>query len=61
MTDKQADLQELIDIQKMPGNWNYDPYMHGMANGMILSLAIIQGKEPEFLKAPKKWIAEHAR
>lgn len=28
--------QSLVDIQSASGNWDYDPYMHGMLNGMLL-------------------------
>lgn len=49
-------LEELIKVQTSNGNWNYDPYMHGMANGMILSLAILKGEEPVYLDAPNEWI-----
>ena len=57
MTNKEK-LDDLIKIQCSDGNWNYDPYMHGMANGMILARSIIQGeeKEPEYLEAPKEWL-----
>jgi len=48
-------LKELLKTQCSEGNWDYDPYFQGMANGMILALAVIENKEPEFLEAPKKW------
>jgi hypothetical protein len=51
-------LQDLIKTQTSDGNWNYDPYMHGMANGMIMSEAIIEDKEPKFLDAPEKWLKD---
>ncbi len=51
-------LQELIDIQSMNGNYNFDPYMHGLANGLLLAMSCFTDKEPEFLKAPIKWINE---
>ena len=51
-------LQEIAKIQGSNGNWNYDPYMHGMANGLILALAILTDKEPEFLNAPERWIRD---
>ena len=55
-TPQQA-LQKLLDIQCSNGNWNYDPYMHGMANGMILSMSILDGtNDPKYLKAPKEWL-----
>ena len=49
-------LEDLIKVQCSQGNWDYDPYMHGMANGMILSLSVMSDdKNPQFLDAPKKW------
>ena len=51
-------IDELVNIQCSDGNWNVDPYMHGMANGMILVQSIISGKPPEFLDAPKKWLSK---
>lgn len=49
-------LKEMIDVQCSNGNWNYDPYMHGMANGMIFCEALMTGEDPEFLEAPKVWL-----
>lgn len=49
-------LEDLIKIQSQDGNWNYDPYMHGLANGLILALATLKGKEPKYLDAPKEWL-----
>lgn len=51
-------LRELLDVQCMNGNWNYDPYMHGMANGMILALSLFDNKQPEYLKTPKIWLRD---
>lgn len=51
------DLEDCIKIQTSDGNWNFDPYMHGMANGMILSHALIEEHTPNFLEAPKQWLA----
>ena len=28
-------IDDMIAIQSRPGNYDYDAYMHGMANGMI--------------------------
>lgn len=56
MTDTIAQLEELVKIQCSNGNWNYDPYMHGMANGMILCLAMLKGCEPAYLEAPAEWL-----
>ena len=49
-------IRELTKIQTSDGNWNYNVYMHGMANGMILCLAIMEDIEPEFLGPPKNWL-----
>lgn len=58
-TEKQiADLNNVTEIQCTDGNWNYDAYMQGMANGLILARAIINGGEPEFLEAPPQWLAD---
>jgi hypothetical protein len=51
-------LRNVTEIQLTDGNWNYDYYMHGMANGLILALAIMENKEVKFLSAPKKWLRE---
>ena len=52
-------LKDIVKIQTMDGNWNYDPYMHGMANGLILAQAIMEGKEPKYLNAPIQWLSEY--
>lgn len=49
-------LQEITSVQCSDGNWNHGSYMHGMANGMILSVATIEGKEPKYLDAPSEWL-----
>jgi hypothetical protein len=51
-------LKDALDIQTADGNWNSDPYMHGMANGMIFCMAMLEDKEPEYLKAPKFWLSD---
>jgi hypothetical protein len=52
-------LKKLTVIQKSSGNWNYDAYMQGMANGMILAVNCFEkDKEPEFLEAPKVWLKD---
>jgi hypothetical protein len=51
-------LKSLTEIQCSKGNWNHDPYMHGMANGMILALSLFERKPPDFLEAPKVWVED---
>lgn len=53
-----SSLKDLLEIQSMNGNWNYDPYMHGMANGMILALSLFQEGIPDYLEAPDVWLVD---
>lgn len=53
------DLEDILNIQCSNGNWNYDPYMMGLANGLIMANSIITNKEPKFLSAPKKWLKDY--
>lgn len=51
-------LKSQIDEQCRDGNWNYDSYMLGMANGMIYSLSLLEGNAPIYLEAPDKWLCD---
>jgi len=51
-------LREQVKTQCSDGNWNYDPYMHGMANGLICALATMEGIEPQYLDAPDVWLCD---
>lgn len=54
--EKRIDTSEsLIKIQSADGNWNYDPYMHGMLNGMMLIHSVFTDKEFVPYDAPKRW------
>ena len=50
-------MKEMLEIQGMDGNWNYDPYMHGLYNGMEFMLSIEENREPIFREAPKTWLS----
>lgn len=50
-------LKDVLKVQLTPGNWDYDPYMHGMTNGIILCLSILEDTHPQFKEAPDKWKA----
>jgi hypothetical protein len=60
MDKRFADLQNVIDIQRSPGNYDFDPYMHGILNGLIMAQAILTNKEPVFVPvfvtAPDNWL-----
>lgn len=49
-------IKEQLKIQGSDGNWNYDPYMHGMFNGLECALATLEKREPEYRKAPAEWL-----
>ena len=51
-------LREMKNVQCNDGNWNYDPYMHGMANGIIFALSLFDDKRPEYLEAPEEWLVD---
>ena len=57
---KAEQIQDLIDIQCSDGNWDYDPYMQGLANGLILALHILKDYEdgPDYKEAPKQWLSD---
>jgi hypothetical protein len=42
-------LKSCTDIATSKGNYDVSDYMLGMANGLILALAIMQGTEPKYL------------
>ena len=53
-----GDLEKITKTQCEDGNWNYDEYMYGLANGLICALMIMQCREIKFLKKPKKWLRD---
>jgi hypothetical protein len=57
--DKMSAINDLLRVQGINGNWNYDPYMQGMYNGMEVVIAILEDREPVFKSAPDKWLHDH--
>lgn len=58
MNNELTRIKNLLAIQGSQGNWNYDPYMHGMYNGMELCVAILEDREPVYKTAPKEWLSD---
>jgi hypothetical protein len=55
-------LEDLLAIQCSDGNWNYDDYMMGMANGLICALSCINGEEPKYMTKPSTgWLADRPK
>ena len=48
-------LSKMVETIRSDGNWNYDSYNHGYANGLILALAILKNEDPDFLNPPDVW------
>jgi len=58
MDERLKRLKEALKVQCNDGNWNYDAYMHGYANGLILAYSIMNNTDAKFLEAPKKWLSK---
>ena len=54
-----GDVKNLTEFQGMDGNWNFDPYMQGLYNGLEMALATLEKREPKFKSAPDKWLADN--
>lgn len=50
------DIGEMLEVQGTSGNWDYDPYMHGMYNGMEFCHSLIKGVGPKYKDAPDEWL-----
>ncbi|MFA5135473.1 MAG: hypothetical protein WC505_06845 [Patescibacteria group bacterium] len=58
VADLLREFDEMIEIACRDGTWNVDPYLFGMANGMIFMRSIVSGEEPQYLEAPAEWSGE---
>lgn len=56
----EKELNEIIEVMKEDGNWNYSPYMLGLLNGLLLAESIMKRnkKDPEYYTEPEKWYEE---
>lgn len=54
-------LKECAKTSSQSGNWNFDPYMHGLHNGIELALGILEDRDPEYLDAPVVWLSDAAK
>lgn len=52
-------VERLLSIQGMHGNWDFDPYMHGLYNGLALAVSIMRGDDrPDYKDAPEHWLCD---
>lgn len=54
MEQRISDLKNVCEIQCRKGTYDYDEYMRGMANGLILAVAIMEDTSPVYFEAPDK-------
>lgn len=54
-------LENMVAIQCSDGNWDYNEYMYGMANGMVLALATLKGEDPIYFDRPKEWLEDKCK
>jgi hypothetical protein len=52
-------LRKMKVILCEDGNWNYDPYIQGLVNGLIFALSIFDGDQPDHLDSPKEWLGDN--
>lgn len=51
-------LRDVLKVQGYNGNWNYDPYMLGLYNGLEMALSIMEKRQPYFKDAPEVWLCD---
>ena len=56
LEERVATLVDITAIQLQDGNWNYNDYMRGMANGLLLAQTIMTDTEYTPLYAPGQWL-----
>lgn len=52
------EIKDVHGIQAENGNWNFNPYMMGMFNGLELALCLIEEREPRYKDAPSEWLED---
>jgi hypothetical protein len=53
-----ASLRSLLEVSGSDGNWNDNPYLFGMHNGMELSLSILENREVQYKNAPDVFLGD---
>jgi hypothetical protein len=48
-------MEDVLKVQAAAGNWDADPYMHGLLNGMIMMHSMAADVAPDFKSAPAYW------
>lgn len=53
-------LEDLIKIQRSPGNYNCNEYMYGMLIGLECALACIKNEDAIYTEKPTEWLDDKA-
>ena len=53
------ELHKLCEIASRKGTYDCNSYLHGMANGIIFALAIMENKDPEYLDPPDIFLEDY--
>ena len=53
ITRRKEVVKSLHEIQGTNGNWNVNPYMCGLFNGLELAVATLEGRDPVFREVPE--------
>lgn len=54
LSERLKDLKEICEVQSQPGNSDSSEYMRGLANGLLIAVAIMEGQEPELIAFPEE-------
>ena len=52
--DRITAMKEVHRVQGADGNWDYDPYMLGLFNGMEFMLSLLEDRNPDF-RTPRRY------
>jgi hypothetical protein len=58
MDERIESVRHMRNVQGYDGNWNYDPYMQGLYNGIEFALSLLEVREPQFKDAPATWLGD---
>ena len=59
MNEAAEKIKDLIDIQKLNGNYNCNEYMYGMLIGLECAYYNLLGEKAKFTEKPEKWLDDN--
>ena len=52
------EVRALLTHQAQDGQWNHSPYQLGIYNGIEVTLALLERRDPNFYEPPDGWLCE---